>query len=96
MDQQETQETQESQVQEAQAQDPWIARADELKLKMEELLALQLQEYEVMNAKLEAWKESPNEPWLTQADYEPWQAALKNLEAAHHEFDDHISTRVKK
>ncbi|MBP0596504.1 hypothetical protein J8I26_00155 [Herbaspirillum sp. LeCh32-8] len=77
-------------------QDPWIARAEELKAQMEVLLQAQLEEYELMNAKLEQWKQQPEGQYLTAADYEPWQAALKNLDAAHRAFDEHISTRVKK
>ncbi|MCA1323056.1 hypothetical protein [Herbaspirillum sp. alder98] len=74
--------------------DPWVARADELKGKMEVLLEVQLHEYEVMNAKLEAWKQDSEAGHLTVDDYEPWQAALKNLEQAHREFDAHLATRV--
>ncbi|WDZ97555.1 hypothetical protein Herbaro_07120 [Herbaspirillum sp. WKF16] len=95
-DQKDTQEQAQGQQPE-QPQDPWIVRAEELKGQMEVLLQAQLEEYELMNTKLEQWKQNPHEgQWLTVADYEPWQAALKNLEAAHRAFDEHISTRVKK
>lgn len=77
-------------------QDPWMERAEELRLQMEALLQVQLEEYELMSAKLEQWKQNPAGQWLTAADYAPWQAALKNLEAANRAFDAHISTRVKK
>ncbi|KAF1041384.1 MAG: hypothetical protein GAK35_03347 [Herbaspirillum frisingense] len=77
-------------------QDPWIARAEELKARMETLLEAQLEEYEQMTAKLEQWKQEPAGSWLTMEDYQPWQDALKKLEAAQREFDAHISTRVKK
>jgi|GEM_PF-703584 len=76
--------------------DPWIARADALKARMEQLLEVQLHEYEVMHAKLQQWKEHPEQPWLTADDYAPWQKALADLDAAHRDFDAHISTRVKK
>ncbi|OWY30130.1 hypothetical protein [Herbaspirillum robiniae] len=76
--------------------DPWIERAEELRLQMETLLQVQLEEYELMTAKLEEWKQTPGAPFLTAADYEPWQSALKNLEAAHRAFDEHISSRVTK
>ncbi|MBB5392002.1 MULTISPECIES: hypothetical protein [unclassified Herbaspirillum] len=75
--------------------DPWIERADELKAHIEVLLETQLNEYEQMVAKLEQWKQNPAGPWLTMADYEPWQTALKNLEAAQREFDLHINSREK-
>ncbi|EJN07940.1 hypothetical protein [Herbaspirillum sp. YR522] len=74
--------------------DPWTARADELRGTMEALLEVQLHEYEVMNAKLEAWKQDPSAGHLTVNDYEPWQLALKKLEQAHREFDAHLATRV--
>lgn len=93
MDKQEPTTPQESQEM---PQDPWIARAEELKIQMEVLLQAQLEEYELMNAKLEQWKQQPEGQYLTKADYEPWQAALKNLEAAHRAFDEHISSRVEK
>lgn len=74
--------------------DPWTVRAAELKSTMEALLEVQLHEYEVMNAKLEAWKQDPAAGHLTVNDYEPWQLALKKLEQAHREFDAHLATRV--
>lgn len=77
-------------------QDPWIERAEELRLQMEALLQVQLEEYEQMTAKLEQWKQSSGTEYLTAADYEPWQTALKNLEAAHRALDEHISSRVQK
>lgn len=77
-------------------QDPWIIRAEELKTQMEALLVAQLEEYEKMTAKLEQWKQNPGGSWLTEADYQPWQDALKKLEAAQRDFDEHISSRVKK
>ena len=77
-------------------QDVWIARAEELKTQMEVLLVAQLEEYEAMTAKLEQWKQNPGGSWLTEAEYQPWQDALKKLEAAQREFDAHIISRVKK
>nr|WP_198979808.1 hypothetical protein [Herbaspirillum sp. ASV7] len=77
-------------------QDPWIARAEELRTQLEMLLVAQLEEYEAMTAKLEQWKQNPGDSWLTEADYQPWQEALKKLESAQREFDAHISARVKK
>jgi hypothetical protein len=74
--------------------DPWSARADELMGAMEVLLEVQLHEYELMNAKLEAWRQNPEAGNLTANDYEPWQGALKKLEEAHREFDAHLATRV--
>ena len=74
--------------------DPWVARADELRGKMEALLEVQLHEYEAMNAKLEAWKQDPAAGHLTVNDYEPWQVALKELEQAHREFEAHLATRA--
>jgi hypothetical protein len=77
-------------------QDSWIARAEELKDQMAALLVAQLEEYETMTSKLEQWKQNPTDTWLTEADYQPWQDALKKLESAQREFDAHISARVKK
>jgi hypothetical protein len=77
-------------------QDPWITRAEELKTQMEALLVAQLEEYEQMTVKLEQWKQNPGGSWLTEQDYQPWQEALKKLEAAQRDFDAHISSRVKK
>lgn len=74
-------------------QDPWSERAEALKKQIEVLLEAQLEEYELMTAKLEQWKQNPAGPWLTMADYEPWQSALKKLEEAQREFDQHVSTR---
>ncbi|MFJ3047208.1 hypothetical protein ACIPEN_15375 [Herbaspirillum chlorophenolicum] len=76
-------------------QDPWIQRAEELKAQIEVLLENQLNEYELMIAKLDQWKQNPTGSWLTMADYEPWQTALRNLEAAQREFDSYISSREK-
>jgi hypothetical protein len=88
--------TQDPTPQEPPMQDPWMDRAEELRQQMEVLLQAQLEEYELMSAKLEEWKQNPAGQWLTAAEYEPWQHALKNLEAAHRAFDEHISTRVEK
>jgi DNA-binding transcriptional ArsR family regulator len=75
--------------------DAWKLRADELRLEIEALLEAQLCEYELLNAKLEEWKKNPGAEWLTMADYEPWQAALKSLELAQRALDEHISVRPK-
>ena len=76
-------------------QDPWMERAEALKKQIEILLEAQLEEYELMTAKLEQWKQNPTGPWLTMTDYAPWQTALKKLEESQREFDLHISTREK-
>ncbi|EJL87944.1 hypothetical protein PMI16_02831 [Herbaspirillum sp. CF444] len=75
--------------------DAWAERANELMTQIEVLLEAQLVEYELLNSKLEEWKQNPGAEWLTMADYEPWQNALKALEVAQREFDAHISTRVE-
>jgi len=75
--------------------DTWKLRADELRLQIEALLEAQLCEYELLNEKLEEWKKNPGAEWLTMADYEPWQAALKSLELAQRALDEHISVRPK-
>ena len=75
--------------------DAWAERASELMAKIEVLLELQLGEYELLNSKLDEWKKNPGSEWLTIADYEPWQNALKALEEAQREFDAHIATRAE-
>jgi len=76
------------------AVDAWAEQASELMAKIEVLLEVQLGEYELLNSKLEEWKKNPGQEWLTMADYEPWQNALKALEEAQREFDAHIATRA--
>lgn len=76
------------------APDAWAEQASELMAKIEILLEVQLGEYELLNSKLEEWKKNPGQEWLTMADYEPWQNALKALEEAQREFDAHIATRA--
>lgn len=76
--------------------DAWTLRIYELKDQIELLLEAQLCEYELLNAKLDEWKKNPGSAWLTMADYEPWQSALKSLEIAQREFDAHVAERPAK
>lgn len=73
--------------------DAWTKHALELKQNIAVLLELQLREYETMTAKLEEWKQNPEGQWLTIEDYEPWQRALRTLEAAQRAYDAHVATK---